>query len=86
MSEPTSTLPPEFAIKVLDHAPQGVLVSNSDGAIVWCNQTLADWLGASPAAIAGGSATSLLKQHFTIASKQEPDVLTVNSESDTPTH
>ena len=85
MSEPTSTLPPEFAIKVLDHAPQGVLVSNSDGAIVWCNQTLADWLGASPAAIAGGSATSLLKQHFTIASKQEPDVLTVNGEGDTPT-
>lgn len=35
----------QYAINYLDHAPAGFFSSKSDGAVVYLNSTLADWLG-----------------------------------------
>lgn len=40
MKSAESNLPPHLAIDLLEHVPAGIVVSDGNGNIVWCNETL----------------------------------------------
>lgn len=44
MESGKNNIPVELAAELLEHVPVGIAVSDSDGNIVWCNETLARFL------------------------------------------
>ena len=47
MESANNNIPVELATELLEHVPVGIAVSDTDGNIVWCNETLARFLNDS---------------------------------------
>lgn len=45
---------------ILENAPMGLIITDSTGAIIWCNKTLAAWLGAEAETYLGQEETALI--------------------------
>ncbi|MBL1277414.1 MAG: diguanylate cyclase [Ectothiorhodospiraceae bacterium] len=50
----------EHSHHILNNAPMAIITTDDTGLILWCNDTLADWLGCSPDSCLGRTETALL--------------------------
>lgn len=69
---------PSFGISrhILDNVPVAIVITDDDGLVLWCNQTLATWLDCPPGHCVGRSELALLGKH---ASMGENDSNPVNN-------
>lgn len=51
---------PETSLNILASAPMGIAITDEDGLILWCNNTLANWTGISQADCTGRTEKGLL--------------------------
>ena len=52
---------PDTSLQILNHAPMGILIVDSDGVIVWCNSLLASWFAKQPTDAVGRTEAELLR-------------------------
>lgn len=84
MNNTISSIQPDFALEMLNLAPQGVVLCQNDGTVRWVNQTLAAWLTAPISDLVGKQFDSLLQHHFNATNESDSTVVTVSSEGDLP--
>jgi PAS domain-containing protein len=59
MESAKNNIPVELAAELLEHVPVGIAISDNDGNIVWCNETLARFLNDSRDNVQQSSLTEL---------------------------
>ncbi len=72
MDEPSS----EISRHILANAPMAIVITDDDGLVLWCNKTLATWLGCSPGHCIGRTELALLGKNI---STDQNNVTPVNN-------
>lgn len=52
---------PDISLQILNHAPMGIIIVDSDGVIIWSNSLLASWLDKQPTDAVGRTEAELFR-------------------------
>lgn len=70
MERPTA----ELSQHILNNAPMAIVVTDDAGLVLWCNETLATWLGSEPGRCVGRTEIALLGGSEQVSSKENVPV------------
>ena len=80
MKPAESTLSPQVITSLLENVPVGIVVSGSDGNVVWCNQTLATIIGDTSDSVIGKPLNKLTQSKLRPISEASDTVLVPGDE------